>query len=117
MKRKARRTREVALLLLARAHDDDAASRLYFAFLQAAVHCLEKTGRRPSDFRRDATWWGYRMLVDLVPLLRGRYDDAHLFLRIRALRIQADYGGASVERREVERLRHEVYRFVEEVTG
>ena len=114
---KARRTLRAARRLLEEGFVDDAASRFYFALFQAAVHALERQGRKPGDFRSGAGKWGHRMVDELVPLVRGEAEDRVLFGELRKLRSSADYESRSVERRTLEFLQHEVERFVREATA
>ncbi|MGH7151035.1 MAG: hypothetical protein ACREIU_10070 [Planctomycetota bacterium] len=113
---KPRRTLRVALHLLEIGALDDAASRMYYAAFQTAVDALRGQGRRPSDFRRGAKDWDHEMVVRNARRVRGLAEDAILLRRLRALRERADYQERPVLRSEVEFLRPDAMRFVEEVS-
>ena len=117
MKDLAHENLEAARILLGRGLVHAAASRLYFAFFQASVHALDRAGRRPDDVREGLGYWSHRAVAALVHLARGRDDDTPRLRGLRDLRVRADYDRGVVERREVEELRHEVIRFVREVTS
>ncbi len=104
-----------AFLLLDRSLLRAAASRFYFAALQAAVYALERQGRRPADFRDP--YWTHRTVAFLVPGLWGRKADGMPFREIRNIRVTADYKERRLERWELERIKHDVRRFVEETTA
>ena len=103
------------MLLLERGFLEDAASRLYYAAFQAAVRGLEKQGWGPSDFRPGASYWEHRTVVNQAWRLRNLPEDVSLLRELRALRHRADYRAPPVERREIESLRREVVRFVNEM--
>ncbi|MCI0588872.1 MAG: hypothetical protein L0323_18785 [Planctomycetes bacterium] len=110
---KALRSLEAGYLLLEEGLPDDATSRHYYALFQAGVYGLEARARQPREFR--STYWDHLTVARCAVLLRGRPEDIDLFDRARALRQNADYSSASVQRRWVEFLRREVERFVIEV--
>jgi uncharacterized protein (UPF0332 family) len=107
---------EAAELLLAKGRVDDAASRFHFSLFQAAVHCLEKRGKRPRDFRPGAGYWEHRTVARNAAAIRGRPEDVHLFRRAMELRLEADYDPKFVSRRDLEVIRRDLERLVLEVT-
>ncbi|HKB16462.1 MAG TPA: HEPN domain-containing protein [Planctomycetota bacterium] len=113
---KARRTLKIALHLLEIGAFDDAASRMYYAAFQAAVETLRRQGRSPSDFRKGAKDWDHEMVGRNAALVRGLAQDGDLLRRLRELRERADYHERAVMRRDLEFLRPDVVRFVEEVS-
>jgi len=117
VKEKPRRSLAEALLLLERGYVDGAASRLYYAAFQAAVHGLEKQGRKPSDFRPGATLWEHRTVVARAGLVRGLHEDVILLQDLLEMRRRADYRAEAVLRGDVESSRHDAARFVEQVTA
>ena len=114
---KARQNLQVALFLLERGDIDAAANRLYYALFQAAVHALRRQGRTPGDFRPAAEDWDHTMVSRWIKLVRGRPEDGVLFRRLREQRERADYSDDRAERGELELLKHEAERFVDEVTS
>lgn len=117
MKEKARKSLEDGLHLLERGSVDSASNRLYFALFQAAIHGLERIGLEPADFRAGASRWDHGTIARQILLVRGRREDAELFKTVRDLRVDADYRKASVLRGRLEFVKHEVARFVREVTA
>ncbi|HET6204605.1 MAG TPA: hypothetical protein VFI25_17570 [Planctomycetota bacterium] len=117
MKDLAHENLEAARILLDRGLLHAAASRLYFAFFQAGVFALARAARTPEDARKGLAYWSHEAVGDLVHLSRGRDDDSVRFKRLQDLRVRADYDRGPVARREVEEFRHEVVRFVREVTA
>src|SRR5262245_385700 len=101
MKDLAHENLEAARVLLERGLVHAAASRLYYACFQAAVHALNRAGRRPDEIREGLDDWSHRAVAALAQLVRGREDDSHRFRRLRDLRVRADYDRGTVERREV----------------
>ncbi len=116
MRRKARRTLDTALRLIDQGRLDDGVSRLYFAVFQAATYGLDRLGKVPPVGRMGRPYWSHAAVLREVALVRGRKEDRDLLRELRGLRILADYRPAVVLRRDVEALRHEAIRFVEEVT-
>lgn len=115
MKEKAIQNLEAGNLLLVRGLVDAAASRFYYALFQAAIHALE--GKRASPSRPGARPWSHRVVGDRIAGVRNRDGDAAFFRKVRDLRGRADYDASPVERRDVEYLKHEIERFVREVTA
>jgi uncharacterized protein (UPF0332 family) len=113
---KARRTLRIALHLLEIGALDDAASRMYYAVFQAAVETLRRQGRSPSDLRKGAKDWDHEMVGRNAAFVRGRAEDDNLLRRLRELRERADYHERAVMRSELEFLRPDAVRFVEEVS-
>ncbi|HET6202898.1 MAG TPA: HEPN domain-containing protein [Planctomycetota bacterium] len=116
MKGKARENLEVGLRLLEEGFVDAAANRLYYAVFQAAAYALGRGGRLPSESRGSAAVWDHRIIGDRIALLRGEPDDGRLFRELRSLRERADYQEGPVDRRELERRKRDVERFVRGVT-
>ncbi|MGH7149590.1 MAG: hypothetical protein ACREIU_02770 [Planctomycetota bacterium] len=108
---------EAARILLDRGLVRSAASRLYFALLQAAIFALGRAGRTPADSRKGLRYGSHDAVGDLVHLVRGREDDTARFQSLRDLRVRADHDRGPVGRREVEESTYEVFRFVREVTA
>jgi hypothetical protein len=104
------------LLLEARLHDP-AASRLYYAMYQAAVHRFRQMGWAPGRVRSGAVHWDHAMVANNVKCLRGRTADRWLYGRMLRMRVEADYDDAPVREADVAGLRGLVARFVEEVTA
>ena len=117
MRRKARQSLHATRVLLERGLVDDAASRLYFALFQAAVHGLERQGKSPADLRPGATYWEHRTVCRHAALVLGKAEDEDLLADALVLRRDADYRTGPVERWRIESLRPEIFRFVEEVTS
>ncbi len=117
MKDLAHENLEAARILLDRGLVRAAASRLYYAYFQAAIFALVRGGKSPEDSRRGVRYWSHDAVGELVHLVRGRDDDAPRFRDLWDLRVRADYDRGPVERREVEESKHEVIRFVREVTA
>lgn len=103
------------MILLRAGRLNACASRLYYALFQAAIHALERQGRKPRDFR-NATYWDHDTIRDSAHLVRGEESDRILLDDARLLRLRADYALEQVTRREIEDLRHEACRFVMEAT-
>jgi hypothetical protein len=77
--------------LLAFGHLDAAASRLYYACYQAAVHRLTLLGKSPGAIRSGAVKWDHIMVRNVASLVRGRRGDGVVYEQARALRTVADY--------------------------
>jgi len=116
VREKARQNLKAGRVLLDAGLLDAAASRFYYAAFQAAVYALERQGRRPSDFRGGARRWEHRMVAGVGNLARGRVGDDVLLDDLRRIREDADYKPGAVRRSDLEFLKHEAARFVEEVT-
>lgn len=114
-RRAARENLRAGLLLLERGLLRGAANRFYYAAFQAAVYALEGQGRRPSEFRDP--YWTDATVGHLAPLARYRPEDRLSFAWLYDLRLKADYLTGPVSRAELASARHEVRRFVEEVTS
>jgi uncharacterized protein (UPF0332 family) len=96
-RKRARANLEGAGQLLSDANFEiPATSRNYYALFQAIIAVLTNGGRRPSDFKKDATWWRHEIVENnlkaLPDLRRCSPDIRMLFKRLRARRETADYG-------------------------
>jgi uncharacterized protein (UPF0332 family) len=116
LKWKAIQNLQAGILLLERGLADGAANRLYYALFQAAVFGLERAGRTPREARPGAKVWDHRIVGDRIVSVRGLHEDGRLFRRMRDLREIADYDSRPVDRRKVESWKHDVGRFVGDVT-
>ena len=88
MKGLAHENLEAARILLDRGLVHAAASRLYYAFFQAAVHALDRAGRKREETRKGLAYWSHKAVGDLVHLARGRGDDSLRSKRLRDLRVR-----------------------------
>jgi uncharacterized protein (UPF0332 family) len=73
---------------------DPAASRLYYACYQAAVHRLTLVGRTPGATRSGAVEWDHSMMKNNAGSVRGRRSDGFMYEQVRDLRRIADYSAA-----------------------
>ena len=117
MKSKARENLEAALRLLERGLLNAAASRLYFAAFQAAIHALRARSRAPAERQAGAGGWSHARVEEAIATVRGNEEDRNVFRAARLLREEADYGSGTVWRRELEFLRPEVERLVRDLTS
>ena len=92
-----------------------AANRLYYAAFQAAVHALEKKGKRPEQLS-GFDEWKHTTICENTWLVRGRKDDRARYYALRTQRIEADYSGREVETELVRSRLAEVQELVLEVT-
>lgn len=115
VKDKATQNLEASRLLVKNGLLDPAMSRLYYALFQAGVHALEKQGKKPDDFTRDATQWKHGWLGSNAFLCRGRKADKSMFRMACSLRERADYREQRVLRDEVDALLPDITAFVQEV--
>ena len=103
--------------LLAGGFSNDAASRLYYAMYQAAVHALTQRGRRPEQTRSGAVDWDHSMVENNVRTLRGSRADKDLYRAMRSLRVAADYAPDYIRGADVIERHAAVSRFVKELTA
>ena len=111
----ARENLTAAFLLLERGLLRAAASRFYFSMFQAVVCALARKGEKPPGGRDP--YWSHRVVERMVGSVRGTSADTLLFQRLRRMRNRADYREERIERADLELEKHDVRRFVEEVTG
>ncbi len=116
MKAKARENLEAALRLLDRGLLNAAASRLYYAVFQAAIHALQSRRRDSAEAPAGGRGWSHAGVQDQIATIRSDDEDQRMFKRLRLLREMADYGQPSVPRRELEFLRPDAERLVRELT-
>jgi hypothetical protein len=102
-------------ILLDRGLADAAASRLYYATYQAAVHRLTEDGFEPGAILSGAVEWDHSMVLINVRCLRNRWKDRLLYLEMRHFRGQADYGDAGVPAHELVCRRSAISDFVKEL--
>lgn len=117
MKDKARANLKASKLLVEKELLDPAMSRLYYALFQAGVHAMTLRGTTPESLSMRALdgRWNHTLLAGNAALCRGRREDLSLFRRASALRAQADYYEASVQRQQLTPLIPEVEQFLAEV--
>lgn len=113
MRLAARENLAAAILLLEHGHIRAAASRFYFAMFQAAVCALERRGAKPPSRDR---YWSHDLVLRLAQSIRGDVQDKVRLRDLRKMRISGDYQAWEFERRDLERIKNDVRRFVEEVT-
>ncbi len=94
---------------------DPAASRMYYALFQSAVHALRRRGLRPERLRSGAVHWDHAMVRNNVWAVRGRRSDRELLREMLDLRKLADYEDHPVDPKTVLKLIPAVREFVEEV--
>jgi uncharacterized protein (UPF0332 family) len=111
---KAKRNVAAARCLVAASFVDAAASRLYYALFQAAIHHFTAHGLASTDLGPYLDW-KHSAVKNHVYRIRGSHSDARLFRDAYALRVSADYGPAPVEPRLVAELLVRVENFVREV--
>ncbi|MGH7152253.1 MAG: hypothetical protein ACREIU_16220 [Planctomycetota bacterium] len=114
MRLAARENLAAALLLLDRGYLRAAASRFYFSMFQAGVCALERRGAEPPSSRD--RYWSHETVWRLVRTLRDDPADALRFRDMRTMRLSGYYRVWKFHRRDLERMKHDVRRFVEEVT-
>ncbi|MCI0586747.1 MAG: HEPN domain-containing protein [Planctomycetes bacterium] len=117
MKAKARENLEAALRLLDRGLLNAAASRLYFAAFQSAIHALQARNRVPADAGSGIPAWSHAGVQERIATIRGSEEDRRTFESLRRLRELADYGARSVWRRELEFLLPDAQRLVRDLTS
>src|SRR5262245_6812138 len=91
VKAKASENLEAALRLLERGLLNAAASRLYFAVFQAAIHALQARSRGPMEGGAGIPAWSHVGVQERIATLRGSEDDRRVFKDLRLLRARADY--------------------------
>ena len=92
LKDKALKNLAAGELLLGRGCPSAAASRLYYAMYQAAVHRLTALGVVPGRMRSGAVEWDHSMVLNNLSLVGARRLDRVLYAEMRRLRGEADYG-------------------------
>lgn len=113
---KAHENLQAGEILLARGHVNAAASRLYYAMYQAAVHRLTRLGIRPGNVRSGAVEWDHSMVENNAKQLRGRWSDRLLYRQCRARRVEADYTDIPVREIDVRECRGEIADLVGDLT-
>jgi uncharacterized protein (UPF0332 family) len=101
--------------LLAERRVNAAASRLYYAMYQAAVHRLTLYGHRPGKIRSGAVDWDHSMVENNVFMCRGDRRDRPLYIVMRRLRGQADYDDDAVDGWKLDERRDAIRGFVREL--
>ncbi len=102
-------------LLLERGYVNAAASRLYYAMYEAAVHRLTQRGFRPERVRSGAVDWDHSMVENNTRLLREHWRDRLLYLEMRRMRGQADSEDAPVSAADLRVRLSSIRDFVREV--
>jgi len=115
MRLAARENLAAAILLLEHGYIRASASRFYFAMFQAVLCVLARRGEKPPGGRD--RYWSHDLVERAAASIRGSKADALLFKRLRRLRTRADYHEARIPRADLELEKHDVRRFVEEVTA
>jgi uncharacterized protein (UPF0332 family) len=103
VKDKARANLKASKTLVHRDLIDPAMSRLYYALFQAGVHALERSGRTPRSLGPYEDW-KHSTVREGAYLMRSSSSDRILFHEACALREQADYRAAPVNRKRVAEL-------------
>lgn len=119
--KKARENLRASRALMVQGFPNAAASRMYYALYLAAVHALEKQGRKPSEFQDEPGYWRHEIIRSNASLVRqrsgkDRMKDSALYNAVFEMRVTADYDPASVETDQLLGRIDDVQSLVEDVT-
>lgn len=116
LKDKAARNLQAGETLAVAGLTDPAATRYYYAMFQAAVHRLATLGWTPGRLSSGAVRWSHTIVQNNVLLIRSRRSDRGLYLELRRMREEADYGDDTADPALLAARVAEVRDFVEAAT-